>query len=376
MGSPSELGDEARVRQHEMQDRAVPSGAVTITCPAPWGRGGLGRHLQELVESCVRTGATVACVCESELPPGVAAPPAGGRAAISRALSSLGWTGRASPALKVLAASVRFDADAARRLPPAQHLIAFNGTALAAFRAAPARGAGSPLLVSANSHIDHMLAQHELAHRRHPVEPSWARLLGRRNRREYAIAERIYYASSYIRDSFLQRGFPAERLERFPLTAAERFTPSPGAPAARSEGTFNILFCGSLTVHKGVPLLLEAFRRVPGDDVRLRLLGGWSTRQMRRHVERARAQDARIAVGPGDALEALRRTDLYVHPAYEEGFGYAPAEALACGVPVLVSEDTGMKELIGTPREGLVLPTGDLDALTEALNAAVRGDLR
>jgi hypothetical protein len=39
---------------------------------------------------------------------------------------------------------------------------------------------------------------------------------------------------------------------------------------------------------------------------------------------------------------------------------------------VLVSEDTGMKDLIDRGRNGLVLPTGDLNALTEAIDAAYR----
>jgi glycosyltransferase involved in cell wall biosynthesis len=64
-----------------------------------------------------------------------------------------------------------------------------------------------------------------------------------------------------------------------------------------------------------------------------------------------------------------------VHPSYEDGFAYAPAEALACGVPVLVTEDTGMKELLEDPRAGLVLPTGDFAALREAINAAYRGEI-
>ena len=64
-----------------------------------------------------------------------------------------------------------------------------------------------------------------------------------------------------------------------------------------------------------------------------------------------------------------------MHPAFEDGFAYAPAEALACGVPVIVSEDTGMKDLIDSPRAGLVIPTGDLDALASAIEAAYRGEL-
>jgi len=55
-----------------------------------------------------------------------------------------------------------------------------------------------------------------------------------------------------------------------------------------------------------------------------------------------------------------------VHPTYEDGFAYAPAEALACGVPVLVSEDTGMRELIEPGVSGQIVPTDDPGALSEA----------
>src|SRR6185312_11220263 len=105
----------------------------------------------------------------------------------------------------------------------------------------------------------------------------------------------------------------------------------------------------------------------------LRLIGGWGTPGMRRFVQRALAADARISVCPGDPLPHLRAASLCVHPAYEDGFGYAPAEAQAAGVPVIVSEDTGMKELIAVGRDGLIVPTGDLDALTEAIEQAYRG---
>lgn len=96
---------------------------------------------------------------------------------------------------------------------------------------------------------------------------------------------------------------------------------------------------------------------------------------MRRFVEDACAADRRITAGPGDPLCHLRTAALCVHPAYEDGFAYAPAEALACGVPVIVSEDTGMKDLIDSPRAGLVLPTGDIAALTEAIDAAYRAEI-
>ncbi len=190
-----------------------------------------------------------------------------------------------------------------------------------------------------------------------------------RNLREYEQAERIYVSSQYIRESFLEEGFPEERLALFPLTPDPRFEP---APPSRSS-TFDVVYVGSLTVHKGVPLLIDAFSRLPHEELRLVLVGGWGTPGMRRFIAQARARDGRISVTRGDPLPHLHAARLCVHPAYEDGFAYAPTEALAAGVPVIVSEDTGMKELLDGATTGLVLPTGDVAALSEAIDEAFRG---
>jgi glycosyltransferase involved in cell wall biosynthesis len=270
------------------------------------------------------------------------------------------------------AASTAFDDAVARQLPPGEHLISFNGTAVAQFRAARRARWASLSLMSANPHMRHVLRQHAIAHRSYPLERPWATRLLQRNRREYAAADRIYVSSRYSLQSFLEEGFPEDALSLFPLTPDPRFTPAAAAP---SGGTFDVVYVGALTVHKGVPLLVEAVRRLSFADLRLVLVGGWKTRGMRRFIQAASARDARISVCPGDPLAPLRRAALYVHPAYEDGFAYAPAEALACGVPVIVSADTGMKDLITSDRDGLVLPTGALDALTEAIAAAYRREI-
>jgi glycosyltransferase involved in cell wall biosynthesis len=352
------------------QELALPGpGRVLVTAPAPFGAGGLGRHLNEIIDALERRGQQSACICESQDRALVAGQGRDLRvAALTRALRPLG---RVSPAWRLWLTSIRFDADAARRLPEADHLVAFNGTALAQFRAAARARYESSSLVSANSHMRRVVRQHAKAHRAFPLErPSSTRVL-RRNLREYALADRIYVASQYIWESFVEEGFPEEVLSRFPLTPHPRYEAAPRDAA----DTFDIVYVGSLTVHKGVPLLLRAVRRLPYPDLRLVLVGGWRSRGMRRFIETARGEDPRIVVAPGDPLAHLQRARLCVHPAYEDGFAYAPAEAMACGVPVLVSEDTGMKELVAPGVNGLILPTGDAGQLSEAIDAVYRREL-
>ncbi|HTA35244.1 MAG TPA: glycosyltransferase family 4 protein [Solirubrobacteraceae bacterium] len=365
-----------RERARAEQESALPSGAVTVSCSAPLGTGGLGRHLQEIVEALDRRAQPSFCISGSTNAGDNAH--SNDRRVAPRSTREL-LTARAlrlplplTPGLRARASAADFDAFAARRLPRAEHLIAFNGQALHQLGAARRGGYQSSTLVSANSHMRRVIRQHELARRQYPLERSWASQMLGRNLREYEAADRVFVASRYIRDSFLGEGFPEDRLAWFPLTPHPRFN---GTRRELRGDTFDVVYVGSLAVHKGVPLLIDAVRRLPFDDLRLRLVGGWGTRGMRRFVERACAEDSRILAGPGDPQSQLASARLCVHPAFEDGFAYAPAEALASGVPVIVSEDTGMKELIDAPRAGLVVPTGDLDALASAIEAAYRGEL-
>ena len=342
-----------------------------VSCGPPPGVGGLGRHMQEIVAALDRRGMPRMLLCGSapDRPPR-STRRLGARAAdAALSLPPL----RLAQARGMLQSSVRFDAGAAARLPDADHLIAFNGIALQQMRRARRSGWQSVSLVSATAHFEYLLRQHARALRQYPLEGSWAKLLRSRNMREYSHADRIYVASDYVRDSFLDEGMPAESLVPFPLTPDPRFRPAGSPPDA---GSFDILYVGSLTVVKGVPLLIDAVRSLPHADVRLRLIGGWTTRGMRRFVERACAEDTRISAVNGDPLPLMRSARLYVHASYSDGFGYAPAEALACGVPVIVSEDTGMKDLLaGADGSGLVVPTGNRLLLAEAIDAVYHGEL-
>jgi glycosyltransferase involved in cell wall biosynthesis len=364
------LGGDWRAHTEGTQERALPHGRVLVTAPAPLDVGGLGRHLRELLDALDRIGQPHACVCASTgARSSTAARPSPRVRALTTALTPLA---RFSRAWRMWAESVSFDAGAAQRLPAADHLLAFNGAALAQLRAARRASWQSVSLIAANSHFRQVVRQHALAYRQYPIERPWIRHLVKRNLAEYRLADRIFVASRYVRESFVEAGFSDAQIALFPLTPDPRYRPFDSPPTC---STFNVVYVGSLTVHKGVPLLVDAVRALSHSDMRLVLVGGWGTRGMRRFVERACAEDSRISVSPGDPLARLEDARLCVHPAYEDGFAYAPAEALACGVPVIVSEDTGMKDLIDPGVSGLVLPTGDLPALTQAIDAAYRGAL-
>jgi glycosyltransferase involved in cell wall biosynthesis len=354
-----------------VQESVLPSaGRVVVSCGAQPGSGGLGRHLSEIADALARRGVDATCLsAQTDAPPR----PAARRELRIRAATKLmePWT-RFSPAWRIWAVRAGYDSYAARRLPAAEHLIAFNRQAAAQFAAARRARYESVSMMSASPHVRTVARQHALALRQYPLERSFGTHVLGRYLAEYEHADRVYAASRYTLESFLEQGMPAEKLATFPLTPDLRYGPRELDP---QRASFDIVYVGSLSVAKGVPLLIDAVRRLPHTDLRLILVGRWKSRGVRRFVESACAADTRIFVSPGDPLPHLRGAAVCVHPTYEDGFAYAPAEALACGVPVLVSEDTGMKEMVLEGVNGMVLSTGDAAALTEAIDALYRREI-
>ncbi len=137
-----------------------------------------------------------------------------------------------------------------------------------------------------------------------------------------------------------------------------------------------IVFAGKLARNKGVYLLVDAAcdlaREFP--ELHLRLLGRGDAATVEQL--RVRAQSA----GLPDLLDMpgfVERTELPAHFArahvfaapsqYEGGPGFVYLEAMACGLPVIACAGSGAAEVIAPEETGLLVPTGDLGALTDVL---------
>jgi glycosyltransferase involved in cell wall biosynthesis len=343
---------------------------TVVSCGAQFGYGGLGRHLAELVAGVRSAGDSVRYYA--------AGVPAGDSDGEAVAVRWLPWAFRFTPVRfshgwKIFLGGWGFDYAVAGRLLRGRTVTAFAGAALRTFRRARRLGYAELHLESASAHVCHARRRYDEAYRRHPVEGDWlAPRLRARILAEYDLADVIWVNSEYARQTFLAEGVPADKLRWRALTVDPRFRPPPVRP--ENSGP-QVLYVGSLTVSKGVPILVEAFARYPDPNARLTLVGSSGTRGMARWLVAALARDSRVRVAPGDPLPHLLTADVCVHPSYSDGFGYAPAEALACGVPVIVTEDTGMKELVREGVNGFVVPTGSVDALHDCIEHLINHPL-
>ncbi|MDR7545260.1 MAG: glycosyltransferase [Armatimonadota bacterium] len=157
----------------------------------------------------------------------------------------------------------------------------------------------------------------------------------------------------------------------------------PGPEEAPSPGTFRrdagigqdqplVLYLGRISKKKGLDLLLEAFSAMP-PPAALAIVGPDDGDGCLQRLERLRDRlglNSRVwLMGPrfgADKWSALADADVVVLPSRSENFGNVAAEAVACSVPVVVTDRCGVAPLVAD-RAGLVVPCR-LDAIRSAIS--------
>jgi glycosyltransferase involved in cell wall biosynthesis len=248
----------------------------------------------------------------------------------------------------------RFDAAVAaglRRRPPVL-VHAFEGAALATFTAVRAAG-GVTVLECPSPHEWFVTARAAAGdRRRHATE---------RIRAERSLADRLLAPSEQVVACLRENGVPAERIVCLPYGAdPERVTP--GRP--RTE-RFRVLFAGSIEARKGVADLLSAWRLAALPGAELVLLGRPGPGAP--ELLRALPPGARWygGVPRAEMPRWYASADVFVLPSRAEGSALVTYEAMAAGVPSVVTAQTG--SVLRDGRDGFVVPSCDPPQLAQRL---------
>ena len=147
------------------------------------------------------------------------------------------------------------------------------------------------------------------------------------------------------------------------------------AASLRNPGCFTFLYVGRIVRDKGINELIAASRRLSIDypQVRLYLVGAFedtldpvddTTKVAIDNDERIQYAGRQIG---DDLLAYYAASDCFVFPSYREGFPNTVLEAGAMGLPCIVTDINGSREIISNRFNGLVVPSHDADALYEAM---------
>jgi len=134
-----------------------------------------------------------------------------------------------------------------------------------------------------------------------------------------------------------------------------------------------LLFVSTIEPRKNLVTLVQAWSRMR-ERPPLVVAGGWGWHYegVRELIERV-GPDLRLLgpVQPGDLPALYNLAACLAHPAWYEGFGLTPLEAMACGTPVVASDASSLPEVVGDA--GLLVDPADVEGWTEALER-VLGD--
>jgi glycosyltransferase involved in cell wall biosynthesis len=224
-----------------------------------------------------------------------------------------------------------------------------------------------------------VITVHDLAIYRNPrwfrgQQPLSTRLVVPRSvlRADIVIAD----SESTARDVVEIFGVERSQIVVVPLGVGASFRPMSAPELAEARTRLKlperfILFVGTIEPRKNLETLLEAWATMY-DRPDLVIVGswGWSYEAVRQRMER---------LGPGlhhlDSIDAADLPAVYnlarllAHPAWYEGFGLPPLEAMACGTPVVVSDASSLPEVVGDA--GMLLPAGQPETWRKALERVI-----
>jgi len=141
-------------------------------------------------------------------------------------------------------------------------------------------------------------------------------------------------------------------------------------------GSGPVVCVANFTMQKGHRILLEAIARLvpefPG--LQLELAGGGPLQDdLQARAERLGLAKRVVFLSTmQDVRSVLMRASIFVLPALWEGLGLAALEAMAMGRPVIVTDVDGLREIVTHERDGLVVQSGNVEALADAIARLLR----
>jgi glycosyltransferase involved in cell wall biosynthesis len=193
-----------------------------------------------------------------------------------------------------------------------------------------------------------------------PVTDGHGREAAARERAEWAEADLILCGSEFVRDSIAASGGPLARCVVVPYGIDGRFTVTGRIP---HSGPLRVLTIGEVGLRKGAPYVLEAARRL-GRRATFRMVGpcgllpgAWA------HM--SRVIDMRGPVPRSEMAAQFAWADVMLLPSICEGSATAVYEALAAGLPVICTPNTG--SVVRDGQDGFIVPIRDIDAIVDRL---------
>jgi glycosyltransferase involved in cell wall biosynthesis len=181
-----------------------------------------------------------------------------------------------------------------------------------------------------------------------------------KEQQEYEECDIITVPSTFAYNSFISEGISAKKLRKISFGVdLELFR-----PVKKKDEVFRVIYVGTVSVRKGLRYLLEALEPLL-KEIEIWVIGT-VTPEMKPLL--SRYEDRVRFFGPiprSELYEYYSQGSVFVLPSLEEGLALVQAQAMACGLPIIATTNTGAEDLFTDGIEGFIVPIRAPDAIRE-----------
>ena len=189
-----------------------------------------------------------------------------------------------------------------------------------------------------------------------------------KEKKEYELADYIMVPTEYAKKTFIDKGVSEKKiiknyygvdLSEFKYERLEK----------EKISKFRIIYTGTISIRKGVIYLLEAFDELDLENSELLLIGDIDS-DVNSRLNKYKKNKKIIfkkSMNQRDLGKFYNNSDVFVLNSIEDGFGMVILQAMACGLPVITTKNTGGSEIIEDEKDGFIIPIRSKEVLKKKI---------
>jgi glycosyltransferase involved in cell wall biosynthesis len=169
---------------------------------------------------------------------------------------------------------------------------------------------------------------------------------------EYRISDYISVPSMFVYNSFLENGIPESKL----LINQYGVNLSMFRKTRKTDDVFRVVYCGAVSFQKGVRYLIEAFNNISLDNIELVIIGP-KTNDTSKILSYSTVKNIKYIgkIKHTELYKYFSNSSVFVMPSIQDGFAGVMLQAMACGLPLIATTNTGAIDIIDEGKDGYII---------------------